>query len=238
MPLPQKPPLNGRNLAEFYVSTETAKRSTLRAYAKPPEEQEARIIMYDPIRRIIVEYFSRERDIAILDRCKETLALKRFRTEDFTERYHKTNRSALAHLRDFDIRGTFELVTPARASILVGKLTVISTVDFYARYVPSASNGKPRQVGVIVNPAGIRKSKEEQRKMWALIEAEVGFRAAAEKATKIEEMMYLDLGRGELYRFKQPRQRIWAEIDATVERIFRDWREIRLEIQAGGEEAG
>jgi hypothetical protein len=238
MPVPQKPPLNGRNLAEFYLSTETAKRTTLRAYARPPQDQEARIIMYDPIRRIVPEYFANNREAVTLTRCAETLALKRFRTEDFTERYHKTNRSALAHLRDFDIRGMFEMVSPARASITVGKLTVISTVDFYARYVPSASNSKPRQVGVIVNPAGIRKVKEDQRKMWALIEAEVAFRAAASKGIKIEGIMYLDLGRGDLHRFKQPRQRIWAEIDATCDRIFRDWREIRLEMQTGGEETG
>lgn len=235
MTLPQKPHLNGRNLAEFYLSTETAKRSTLRAYAKPPEEQEARIIMYDPIRRIIVEYFSHERDVTVLDRCAETLAQRRFKTVDFTERYHKTNRSALAHLRDFDIKGTFEKVQTARASIPVGKLTVISTVDFYARYVPSAANSKSRAVGVIVNPAGIRKSKEEQRTMWALIEAEVGFHAAAKRGATLATVLYLDLGRGQLYRFKQPRRRIWSEIEATCERIFRDWREIRLEMQVGEE---
>jgi hypothetical protein len=50
--------------------------------------------------------------------------------------------------------------------------------------------------------------------------------------------MYLDLGRGESQRFKQPKQRIWAEIEATCERIFRDWRDIRLEIRAKGQETG
>lgn len=236
--VPQKPHLNGRNLAEFYLSSETAKRSTLRAYARPPKEQEARIIMYDPIRRIIAEYFKRNRDGGVLDRCSETLAHKRFKTEGFTERYHRTNLRALAHLCDFEIHGMFEAVEAARASIVVGKLAVVSTVDFYARYVPTASNSKLRQVGVIVNPAGIRKPREEQRKMWALIEAEIGFRAAASKGTKIEEIMYLDLGRGGLYRFRQPRQRIWMEIDATCDRIFRDWRELRLQMQARSEEAG
>ena len=48
MPVLQKPPLNGRNLAEFYLSSETVKRTTLLAYAKPAKEQKARALMYDP----------------------------------------------------------------------------------------------------------------------------------------------------------------------------------------------
>jgi hypothetical protein len=94
------------------------------------------------------------------------------------------------------------------------------------------------QFAVIVNPARILKPKEEQRRMWAQIEAEIGFRAAEANGVEIEGIMYLDLGRGELQRFKQPKQRIWAEIKATCERIFRDWRDIRLEIQAKGQETG
>ncbi len=53
-------------------------------------------------------------------------------------------------------------------------------------------------------------------------------RAAMENAVKIDEVFYIDLPRGEITRYKSPKQTIWAEIDATCERIFRDWRDIRL----------
>jgi hypothetical protein len=54
MSIPPAPLLNGRRIAEFYCATEVAKRTVLRAYAKPPEEQEARVILYDPIRKAAV----------------------------------------------------------------------------------------------------------------------------------------------------------------------------------------
>jgi hypothetical protein len=236
MAVPQKPPLNGRNLAEFYLSSETAKRTALRAYARPPKEQQARILMYDPIRRIVAEYFAGGRPEAILTRCAETLDRKTFGDPTFDERYHKSNRTALAHLRALDLPGTFENVRARRASVTVAKLSVLSTADFYARYVPNAANGKSREVAVIVYPSGIKKRLPEQRKSWANIESEVAFRAAAANGIAVEEVFYVDLPRNELHRFKSPKSRLWEEIDATCERIYRDWRDIRLEIDRAGEE--
>ena len=74
--MPSRPPLNGRNLAQYYTSSEARKRSVLREYAQPKDDQEARIIMYDPIRRILVEYFARGRDEAVIDRAVDMLKKK------------------------------------------------------------------------------------------------------------------------------------------------------------------
>jgi hypothetical protein len=238
MPVPQKPPLNGRNLAEFYLSSETVKRTTLIAYARPVEEQQARILMYDPIRRIVHEYFASGRSSAVLGRCADTLARKQFDNPSFDEKWHKSNKSALAHLRNLSVPGTFCDTRVARLSIAADKVTVFSTVDFYGRFVPSAANSKERSVGVIVNPSGIKKRLPDQRKLWAQIESEVAFRAADAHGIVIEEVIYIDLMRSELQRFKGPRKRLWAEIVATCERIYRDWRDIRLKREGFGRETG
>ena len=239
MALPQKPPLNGRIIAEFYLSSETVKRTTLRAYARPPDEQKARVLLYDPIRRIVSEYFRRGRAEDVLLRCEGTLDRKHFDDASFEERWLKSNRAAVAHLRGIELPGSFEEVRPLKTSITIGQLDVFSTVDFYARFAPSATNAKRKAVAVIVSPSGIKKPKLEDRKRWAEIESEVGFRAAAANGIILDEVFYIDLPHDEHYRFKSPKARVWSEIDATCERIFRDWRDLRLETTGGyGEEQG
>lgn len=235
MPLPQKPPLNGRIVAEFYLSSETVKRTTLRAYARPPKQQQARVLMYDPIRRILPEYFACGQQEDVLLRCEETLKRKHFDDAEFEERWRKSNRSALAHLRDLSLGGTFENVRSPKASITIGKFDVLSTVDFYGEVVPFATNGKPKSAAVIIYPSGIKKRTPEDRKRWAEIEGEVAFRAAGAGSITVDEVLYVDLPRNEHYRFKSPRTRIWSEIDATCERIFRDWRDLRLELNESEE---
>lgn len=234
MKVPTMPPLNGRNLAEFYVASEATKRSTLRAYAKPPEEQRARIVMYDSVRRIVPEYFESGRDDAILSRTERHLAEKDFANPDFAQTWLKSNRAAIANLRALRLRGEFRDVIArlTKAEITVGKIRVLSTADFYATYVPAAANGKAKRVGVIVNPSGIRRPAEK-RATWIAIECEVAIRAARAKGVEIDEVMYVDLPKNEIVRRTGPKKAIWAEIDATCERIFRDWREIRLEATQG-----
>ncbi|MGA8533207.1 MAG: hypothetical protein WB615_03745 [Candidatus Tumulicola sp.] len=191
--------------------------------------------MYDPIRRIVPEYFGSSRAGVILERCAHTLDQKQFEDPTFDEMYRKSNRSALVHLSDLVMPGAFEDLRTLRASVAIGKFVVRSTVDFYAQFVPDAANGKKRSVGVIVYPSGIRKRLPEQRRVWAKIESEVAFRAAASNGIDVEEIMYVDLPRIELYRFKGPSKRLWPEIDATCHRIYRDWRDIRLLMDGSGE---
>ncbi|MBV8299022.1 MAG: hypothetical protein JO083_05720 [Candidatus Eremiobacteraeota bacterium] len=229
MPVPQHPPLNGRNIAEFYVASETAKRSTLRDYAKPPELQQARIIMYDPVRRILAEYFGGGREAAVLDRTVSLVEQPRFESAAYYETWRKSNRAALEHLRDLELGGVFEDVRTVKTTIAVGALMVNSTTDFYATFIPRAPNAKRRCVAVIINPSGIKTSNLEKRKTWVDIEAEVARRAATESGIEIDEVIYVDLPRQDIYRLRGPKARVWAEIDATCERIFRDWRDIRLE---------
>jgi len=229
MPVPQRPPLNGRNLAEFYVASETAKRSTLRDYAKPPEQQQARVIMYDPVRRIVAEYLGGGREDSVLDRAESLVEQPRFESETYYETWRKSNRAALAHLRKLDLYGTFEDARAEKATITVGDLTINSTTDFYATFIPRVANAKRRAVAVIVNPSGIKTKNPEKRKTWIDIEAEVARRAAVERGIEIDEVMYVDLPRHDVQKLRGPKARVWAEIDATCERIFRDWRDIRLE---------
>jgi hypothetical protein len=226
---PQRPPLNGRNLAEFYVATETAKRTTLREYAKPPEQQQARIIMYDPMRRILVEYFGAGRNIEVIERARSLVEQPRFVNADYYEKWRKSNQNALAHLQEIDLGGTFNDVRAAKASVSVGEVVVNSTVDFYATFMPSAKNAKPRRVAVIVNPSGIKLSSVEKRKTWIDIEGEVARHAAADRGFEIDEVIYIDLPKREAHRLRGGKARVWSEITATCERILRDWRDIRLD---------
>jgi hypothetical protein len=192
--------------------------------------------MYDPIRRIVAEYFATGRAEGVLTRCAQTFERKTFGDPDFAQRYVKSNRSALAHLRDLDIPGAFRNARSKRTSVVVGKLEILSTADFFAQYMRTAANGKERDVAVIVNPSGTKKRLPEQRKLWAGIESEVAFRAAAADGISVDEVIFVDLPRKEIHRFKGPKSRLWAEIDATCERIYRDWRDIRLEAEGYGEE--
>jgi hypothetical protein len=99
-------------------------------------------------------------------------------------------------------------------------------------FVPKAANGKPHRVAVIVNPSKI-KGGEEKRKMFMKIESEVAFQAALAGGMKIDEVFYLDLQRRDVYRHEGPKKTIKAEIDAACYRLFRDWRDIRLETTRG-----
>jgi hypothetical protein len=227
MPVPQAPPLNGRAIAEFYTASEVSKLTTLRTYATPAEEPQARVIMYDPVRKIVPEYFGTDRNPAVLDRVAAHLAEHGFKTREFTDKWYKSNSSALRALRDLDLAGVIHDVRSQRASITVGKLRIISSVDFYATFVPRL--GKTRRVGVIINPSGIRRASAEVRRTWISIEAEVAWRAAQAGNIEIDEIVYIDLPKSDIQRYKGPKIRIWGEVGATCQRIVRDWREIRLE---------
>jgi hypothetical protein len=228
MPVPIAPPLNGRRVAEFYCATEVAKRTVLRAYAKPPDEQEARIILYDPIRKVLPDYFRSGRESAVLDRVAEQLKTREFSTRAFTETWYKANSSALAALRDLDLHGMLSDVGTERTAVAASIVRIISTVDFFAMFTPK--QGKPRRVAVIVNPSGVT-VRTEKRSIWINIESEVACRAAGEHKIEIAEIMYVDLRKGDVKRYVGPKKRMWDEIVATCERIVRDWREIRLEQQ-------
>jgi hypothetical protein len=188
--------------------------------------------MYDSIRRLVPEYFRKGRDQAILDRTEQFLETKHFKKPSFDETWHKSNRVALSNMRALKLSGEFQDVISQRTSIQAGKLTVLSTVDFFGTFSPTAANGKPRLVGVIVNPSGIKKASDEKRKLWMQIESEVAIRAAHASKIEIAEIMYVDLPKQIVYRHVGPKKRVWDEIDATCERILRDWHAIRLEMSS------
>lgn len=240
MTVPQLPPLNGRILAEFYTASEVARRSTLRRYAKPPDEQRAREHMYDPVRRVVAEYFGKGRDGRVLERISATMEGRRFGNATYDETWHKSNRVALKGLESLTLPGTFSDVRShnRRHSVQVGPLQVRSTVDFYAVYKPLARNGKAKSVGVIVNPAGVQKSSAEKRRAWINIECEVATRVAMALGIEINEIMYVELSKGLITRYTGPKKSIWAESEATCELIFRDWKSIRLDSGDISEEAG
>jgi hypothetical protein len=233
MSIPQKPSLNGRIIAEFYLSSEVAKRSVLRAYAKPQDKQTARVYMYDMRRNTVAEYFKTGRDRAVLERVAAQLQETHFENPNYDQTWHKSNRLALKHLHEFKLNGTFQdVIAVKRHAIKLGKFEVRSTGSFYATFIPTSTHAKAKNVCVIVSPSGIKKTQENDRKLWVSIEGEVAFQAAASHGVPLNDgIMYLDLIRGELHLYQGPKSRIWAEMEATCERIFRDWRDIRLEIQ-------
>lgn len=231
---PLHPPLNGRNLAEYYVASEASKLSTLREYAKPPDEQQARILMYDPIRKCVREYFRSGRDLKVLERASNFHKQRHFANPDYEATYHKSNEAALDNLRSIKLRGEFHDVVGANAAMHSNGMRILSTADFYARYMPKAANGKERQVAVIVNPSKIAGSAEK-RKALIKVESEVAFQAAVSSGMTIDEVLYLDLQRQDVYWHEGPKKTIKAEIDATCYRLVRDWREIRIEMTRGGE---
>lgn len=184
--------------------------------------------MYDSVRRIVPEYFSRGRSEEVLERAERVVADKHFANEDFNETWHKSNRVALQNLRALKVPGEFQNVHVKRTFVIVGRVRVLSTVDFFASYVPKSANGRKKQVGVIVNPSGIKRSVDK-RKNWIAIESEVAVRAAAEHGVEIDEVWYVDLAKNEIIKHTGPKKTVGAEIDATCERIYRDWRDLRLE---------
>ncbi|HZO93115.1 MAG TPA: hypothetical protein VFB22_05050 [Candidatus Baltobacteraceae bacterium] len=181
------------------------------------------------MRRILAEYFGGGREDAVLARTASLIEQPRFESASYYETWRKSNRAALAHLRELDLAGTFEDVRTVKAAIAVGDLTVNATTDFYATFVPRSANAKRKRAAVIINPSGIKTSSAEKRKVWVDIEAEAARRAASENGVEIDEVIYVDLPRRDVHRLRGPKARVWAEIDATCERIFRDWRDIRLE---------
>jgi hypothetical protein len=237
MPVPGLPPLNGRNLAEFYLSSEASKRSILREYAKPQKEQKARIMMYDPVRKIIPEYFGNIRAAETLSRVRELLSAKHFANNEFEERWRRSNLAALSNLENMLFPGKLTQVRSKRVGMRVGRLDVNSTVDVYALVpVRGAKAREGRRIGLIINPGGISKKDPSDRRRWVSIEAETAWQCAVANSIPLDIIWYADLPRRELHRHTGPRKRLRAEIEATCERIYRDWRDIRLEMTGQGEE--
>lgn len=234
MAVPVSPPLNGRNVAEFAMSRPSVQRSTLRRYAKPPEEQKPPIVMYDPVRKVLAEYFRGDRDDAVLRRVQDLLDGPSSANAEFAARRRKSNRAAIAHLRNLNLDGTLSDVTIERADVQVERLRVKSTTDFYALFTPANRRMKPRRIAAIFNLSGVSKASADDRKQWMQIEAEVAFRAAAARDIMIDEVLYVDVSREELHVFRKPSERLWADLEAICERIQREWRQIRLESSAGG----
>lgn len=234
MPLPILPPLNARTIAEFATSRPSKQRTTLRRYARPPQQQKAPIVMYDPVRKVLPEYFRGGRDIAVLERVVRLLDEPSAADPGFIERRRKSNRSAIAHLAHLQFDGEFSDVEAKRLVIDIQKVRVKSTADFYATLRPHNKRMKARHIALIVNPSGILRKEEADIKKWWEIESEIAFRAAKANDTTLNEIIYVDLVRERIHRYPKPGERLWADIDATCERIVREWREIRIEYSAGG----
>lgn len=237
MSVPRFPPLNARRIAEFATSRPSTQRSTLRRYSRPPEQQKAPIVLYDPVRKVLPEYFRAGRDAAVLRRVVSLLEAPSDADPTFVENRRKSNRSAIAHLEQMEFDGAFLDVASKRLDIMIQNVRVKSTVDFYATFRPKNKRMKARKVGVIVNPSGIPRKEEADVALWWHIECEVAFRTAKAAGIKLDEIIYVDLAHEKKYNYPKPAERLWADIDATCERILREWKEIRLESAGGAAEA-
>jgi hypothetical protein len=237
MHVPSLPPLNARTVAEFFTSGPSRQRTTLRRYARPPEQQKAPIVMYDPVRKVLPEYFRTKRDATVLQRVVRLLDAPSDADPGFIEKRRKSNRNAIAHLEQLQFDGEFADVKSRRIDIAVQKVRVKSTVDFYATFIPASRRKKPRHVGVIVNPSGIPRKDEADIKKWWEIECEIAFRAAKVEGITLNGILYVDLGHEKIHEYLKPSERLWADIDATCERIVREWKEIRIEASGGVAEA-
>jgi hypothetical protein len=237
MPVPTLPPLNARTIAEFATSRPSKQRTTLRRYARPPEQQKAPIVMYDPVRKVLAEYFGSGRDPAVLQRVVRLLDAPSHADPEFIERRRRSNRAAIAHLERIQFEGEFSDVKSWRTDIVVQNVRVKSTLDFCAMYAPRNKRMKARHVGIIVNPSGIPRKDEFDIEKWWQIESEVAFRAARTNDVALDEIFYVDLVREETHKYLKPSERLWADIDAICERILREWKEIRIQTSAGAAEA-
>jgi hypothetical protein len=237
MPIPSLPSLNARMIAEFATSRPSSQRTTLRRYARPPEKQKAPIVMYDPVRKVLSEYFAGGRDASVLQRVVRLLDAPSDADPSFIEKRRKSNRSAIAHLEQMQFEGEFTDVQARRLAIDIQKVRVKSTADFYATFKPQKKRMKWRHVGVIVNPSGVTRKEEADVTKWWEIECEVAFRAAKAHEIKLDEILYIDLGHEQTYKYPRSSERLWADIDAICERILREWKEIRIETSGGAAEA-
>lgn len=229
-----KPPLNGRNVAEFALSRPSAQRTALRRYARPPEEQRPPILMYDPIRKVLAEYYRSGRDSMVLDRVAALLDAPSAAKPAFVAQRRKSNRAAIAHLRDLNIEGSFEEIEVRRTDITVDRVRIKSTADFYAIFRPANKRMKPRRVAAIYNLSGIDKAASGDRLRWMQIEAEFVFRASSAHGIDLDEVFYIDVRREERHVFSKPSSGLWKDLEAICERIYREWLEIRLEQTSRG----
>lgn len=237
MPVPPLPPLNARRVAEFFTSGPSRQRTTLRRFARPLEKQKAPIVMYDPVRKVLAEYFRDRRDQAVLERVVKLLDAPSEADPGFIAKRRKSNRSAIAHLEQMQFDGEFNEVESRRTDIVIQKVRVKSTADFYAKFVPKNKRMNIRHVGVIVNLSGIPRKEGPDIKKWWEIECEIAFRAAKASGIRLDEIFYIDLVREQMHKYLMSSERLWADIDATCERIVREWKEIRLESTGSAAEA-
>jgi hypothetical protein len=233
MAVPSFPRLNARMVAEFFTSSPRQQRSMLRRYARPPEQQKAAIVMYDPVRKVLPDYFRAKRDATVLLPVEQRLDEPSKADPGFIEKRRKANRNAITHLKQMQFNGEFINVKRCRLDIVVQNVRVKSTVDFSATFVPANRLKKERCVGVIVNLSGIARKAEADVKKWWEIECEIAFRAANANAIGLDEVFYVDLSREKIHVYRKPRNLLWADIDAICERILREFREIRIETSSG-----
>lgn len=237
MSIPTLPPLNARTIAAFATSRPSQQRTTLRRYARPPKQQSAPIVMYDPVRKVLSEYFRSGRDPAVLRRVVSLLESPSNADTGFAEKRRKSNRSAIAHLGNVAFDGDFTEIERHRVDIVVQNVRVKATTDFYATFVPANKRMKARRVGVIINPSGIPRNAEADIQKWWEIECEIALRSARANNLKLDEVDYVNLRRESVHKYTKERKRLWADIDATCERILREWTEIRIETSGDAAEA-
>lgn len=221
--------LNARAVAAYMTVGESAQRTTLRQYAKPKQEQKAAIVMYDPIRKNLREYFAGGQDSKTLARVRELIE-KHPVENKFDDTYRKSNSRALNNIGNLDLNGKFSDVERYASSTMAGGLLVKSSVDFVATFLPYRAQGKKRRVAVIVNPSGIHRGKPDVRKRFARIECEFALRMLTADKIEVDECSYIDLPKEAIVeRYLQPSTRLWANIDAACERIVVDFKRYRLE---------
>jgi len=225
--------LNARAVASYMTVGESAQRTTLRQYAKPKEQQKAAIVMYDPIRKNLREYFAGGRDEKTIARVRELID-KHPVENKFDESYRKSNNRALINLEKFDLRGTFTDVDRYASSTIAGGLHIKSSVDFIATYAPTSPRGKSRRVAVIVNPSGVRRGNPAMRKRFARVECELALRMIKADNLNVDEIWYIDLPKESITeRYGRTSSLLWANIDAACERIVEDFKRYRLQSERG-----
>jgi len=207
---------------------ESAQRTTLRHYAKPKIEQTAAIVMYDPVRKILREYFSGGRDVAVLSRVRDVLKRQPIETK-FDAASTRSNLRALANLENLQLRGDLADIERYSSSTVVAGLEVRATVDFLANFRPAAIRTRRRRVAVIVNPSGVRRGKPEARTRFARIECEFALRMLGADRADVDECWYIDLPKEAVVeRYARVSSRLWADIDAACERMVEDFKRYRL----------
>jgi hypothetical protein len=206
--------LNGRQVAEYMRKGGAARQTMIRRLTGEAVNA-ARIVVDDPVRRLITDFFVAGRDRSILARAAGKARLHPVDETPFRLARSARVLRAVERLATLGRRYRFSEARRASARVLIGGLLVNATPAFVGRAV--RRSGAPGPLcAVIMNTSETRSANPDELAHFARVECEIMLRALRAAGVEVDECWYFDLPTmRRVRRLTRPDRAVWRAIEES-----------------------